>query len=51
MLLSIHMPPTTQIASAGPCLIWRHGLSEGGNGKTQWEDNTDLTHRVAYKFT
>ena len=39
------------IPSAGPCLIWRHGLSESGYGKMQWEDNTDLAHRVAYRIT
>ena len=39
------------IPSAGPCLIWRHGLNENGYGKIQWKDNTDLVHRVAYITT
>ena len=39
------------IASVGPCLIWRHGLSEGGYGKMRREHSTDLAHRVAFEFT
>ena len=39
------------IPSAGPCLIWRHGLSEDGYGKIQRGPSTDLTHRVAYRIT
>ena len=39
------------IPSAGPCLIWRHGLSEGGYGKMQRQSSTDLAHRVAYRIS
>jgi len=39
------------IASAGPCLIWRHGLNECGYGKMQRRRVTDLAHRVAYRIT
>ena len=51
MLLSIPLPPITQSPPPAPCLIWRHGLSEGGYGKMQRENSTDLAHRVAYRIS
>ena len=39
------------IPSAGPCPVWRHGLSERGYGEIQLENSTDLAHRLAYRTT
>lgn len=39
------------IPYAGPCLIWRHSLSDGGYGKLRRGRATELSHRIAYEIT
>ena len=49
---AVYTPPTNNpIPFAGPCLIWRHGLNDGGYGTMKWNEKTHLTHRVAYEMS
>lgn len=49
---AVYTPPTNNSAPMyGPCLIWRHGLSNDGYGVTSQDGRQVLAHRVAYEVS
>ena len=49
---AVYTPPTNNSAPIyGPCLIWRHGLNQGGYGITSQDGRQVLAHRAAYEIS
>ena len=44
-------PSSNSIPTIGPCLIWRHGLNDGGYGILRLKGKSRLAHRAAYEMT
>ncbi len=49
---AVYTSPTNNGAPIyGPCLIWRHGLNQGGYGVTSQDGRQVLAHRAAYEIS